>query len=505
MKKFKNFALAMALVLCSSQIYAREGEMGHFGGTSAGIMMETWTALAQTTAKKQNNKNNTLPYKEVIYLSGEAVPVEGTIDINFGKEIDYEKGEGTYTETYTINAQDAEGNNAVRRSVSFDIEYKYDANLKQITKNTTIRNWNETITAGGQTYRLDDNLSSFSKSVLENQTSGTRYYRGDVHYKAVYTAGEGNVTMIVNAPIYGYENAFSKSETQKRTITIDYGNGDGFVAEETPTFTVYRDIEYDTNEPTPISMAGNYKEIMRSEGVVSYRIIDNDGASGMASVANPPTVEQLSYPTSLNLTGHPAQTQIQKMYSMKFFTNNPRTFNPDDIVTKREYITMIVKAMQMDLPEDESATNTTSRRSSSRKKNKEETPNPFLDVAKTDPDYRYLLAAYNAGLVSGGYLNANSFLTREMLYLINIRALGLERLGLSQYAPQTAYIDDNLIGLWAKPAIYAASKLGLIPTDNGYVYPKKTVNYAECATLFNQYIDYIRYDMPKEYIDKLMV
>lgn len=504
----KKFALWMACLLFSSQLYAAEGEMGQFGGISTGVMMETWTSLAQTDTKKKTNESHTLPYKEMVYLSGEAVPVEGTIVFSPGKGVDKEKGEGTYTESYRMTASDAEGNNAVSRNVTLDIEYKYDPTLKQLTKNATIASWSETITAGGQTYRLDGNQSSFSKSVLENQTSGTLYYRGDVHYNAVYTTGGGGaggedntVTVTVNAPIYGYEHAFSKSETQKRSITIDFGNGDGLSAEETPTFTVYRDMEYGSNEPTPISMAGNYKEVMRSEGVVSYRILDEEGTSGMVSVSNNPTVEQLSYPTALNLTGHPAATQIQKMFSLKLFTNDPKSFNPDNLVTKREYITMIAKAMQLELPEIEEEK--TSKRSS--KKKKEEVPNPFTDVKKTDPDYRYLVAAYNAGLISGGKLDANTYLTRELMYLINVRILGLERLGLTQYAPQTAYVDDNLIGLWAKPAIYSASKLGLIPVDNGYVYPKKTVTYAECATLLDQFIDYMRYDMPKEYIDKLLI
>ena len=504
----KKLALiAMSLALFASSTYAAEGEMSCFGGISTGIKMETLTALAQSDQKKPSKY--TLPYKENIYLSGQAETVEGTIEIKPGDGIDKEEGEGTYTETYKISAKNSSGTCKVTRNITFSTQYIYDASLKQATKNTTIKKWSEIITVNGKTYQLDDDLSDFSKSILEDYTPGVLYYRGDVHYNAVYKeAGNKDgesISVTVSAPIYGYEQSYSKSETQQRTITVDLGNGTGYAIEETPTFNVYRDIEYGVNEPTAISMAGNYKEIMRSEGALSYNILQGspslyeEDAAGMVGVSNSPTIEQLSYPTTLNLAGHPAESQIKKMYSMKIFSQNAPYFSANAVVTKKEYVTMLVKALQLELPEEEK----TSKRSS--KKNKEEAINPFTDLAKTDANYRYAVAAYNAGLVDGGTFNGNSYLTREMLYVLNVRAIGLQRLGLATADTYTAFVDDNLIGNWAKSSIYAAAKLGIVTSANGYVYPKKKVTYAECATFLDQFINYLRYDLQKDYIEKMLL
>lgn len=506
MKKLAVLAICFALFVTSA--YAAEGEMGSFGGISSGIKMETLTALNQTNKKTTTSKYS-LPYKENVYLTGKAEPVEGTIEIKAGKGIDKTAGQGTYTESYKITAKNSDNTVRVTRNITTETKYIYEANRRQATKTTTVKKWSEIVTIGGQTYKLDSDLSDFSKSVLEDYTPSVLYYRGDVHYTAVYESSGGNstnnITVSVNAPIYGYEEAYAKSETQKRTITIDLGNDQGYVIEETPTFTVYRDIEYGANEPTAISMAGNYKEIVRSEGVLAYNILQGsqslyeDEYSGMISVEGAPTIDQLSYPTNLKLAGHPAETQIKKMYSMKIFDEAATTFFTNQIVTKKEYIAMLVKALQIELPEEEIS----SKRSSSKKK--EEAISPFTDIQSTDVYYKYAIAAYNAGLVDGGTFSGNTYLTREMMYVLNVRAIGLERLGIGTSGAYTPFVDDNQIGNWAKSSIYAASKLGMIIPSNGYVFPKKAVTKAECATFLDQLINYLRYDLQKDYNDKMLL
>lgn len=505
MKKLAILAICFTLFITSA--YAAEGEMGSFGGISSGIKMETLTALNQTDKKKTTSKYS-LPYKENVYLTGKAETVEGTIEIKPGKGIDKTAGQGSYTETYKMTAQNSNNTVRVTRNITTETKYIYEASRRQATKTTTLKKWSEIVTVDGQTYRLDSDLSDFSKSILEDYTPGVLYYRGDVHYTAVYepTGGDSttNVTVSVSAPIYGYEQAYAKSETQKRTITIDLGNNQGYAIEETPTFTVYRDIEYGANEPTAISMAGNYKEIVRSEGALAYNIIQgNEGLyedeySGMMSVEGGSTIDQLSYPTSLKLNGHPAETQIKKMYSMKIFDEAAATFSANQIVTKKEYIAILVKALQIELPEEE----TSSKRSSSKKK---EVVSPFTDIQSTDAYYKYAVAAYNAGLVDGGTFSGNTYLTRELMYTLNVRAIGLERLGLGTAEAYTPFVDDNQISTWAKSSIYAASKLGIITPNSGYVFPKKAVTKAECATFLDQLIEYLRYDLQKDYNDKMLL
>lgn len=503
----KLAALAICFTLFVTSAYGAEGEMGAFGGISPGIKMETLTALNQTAKKKTTSKYS-LPYKENVYLTGKAETVEGTIEIKPGKEIDKTAGQGSYTETYKMTAQNSNNTVRVTRNITTETKYIYEANRRQATKTTTVKKWSEIVTVNGQTYKLDSDLSNFTKSILEDYTPGVLYYRGDVHYTAVYEPAGGdsktNVTVSVSAPIYGYEQAYAKSETQKRTITIDLGNNQGYAIEETPTFTVYRDIEYGANEPTAISMAGNYKEIIRSEGALAYNIIQGnqglyeDEYSGMMSVQGGSTIDQLSYPTTLKLNGHPAETQIKKMYSMKIFDESASAFSPNHIVTKKEYVAMLVKALQIELPEEEKS----NKRSSSKK---QQVVSPFTDIKTTDSYYKYAMAAYNAGLIDGGTFNGNTYLTREMMYVLNVRAIGLERLGLGTSDAYTPFVDDNQIGNWAKSSIYAASKLGIITPSNGYVFPKKAVTKAECATFLDQLIEYLRYELQKDYNEKMLL
>ena len=497
----------MSLALLMPSVYAAEGEMGAFGGISPGVKMETLTELAQTSKKKAVSKY-TLPYKENIYLTGQAEPVEGTIEIKPGKGIDQSAGQGTYTETYKMTAQNSDNTVKLTRNITTETKYIYEADRRQATKTTTLKKWSEIVTVNGQTYKLDDKLSDFSKSILEDYTPGVLYYRGDIHYTAVYESvggqGDENVTISVSAPIYGYEQAYAKSETQKRSITINLGGGEGYAIEETPTFTVYRDIEYGANEPTAISMAGNYKEIIRSEGVLSYNILQGsqslyeDDYTGMMSVEGGSVLDQLSYPTTLKLNGHPAESHIKKMYSMKIFDEPANTFATNKIVTKKEYIAMLVKALKIQLPEEQI---------SSKKKSakKEEVVSPFTDVSTTDTYYKYLVAAYEAGLVSGGKLSGNTPLTREMMYVLNVKALGLERLGIGTSDAYTPFVDDQQISSWAKSSLYAASKLGMLTPSNGYALPKKTVTKAECATLLDQFTQYLRYDLQKDYNEKMLL
>lgn len=483
--------------------YAGEGEMGYFGGISSGIKLPTLTSLAQSKIKTVSKY--TLPYKENIYLSGKAETVEGTIEIKPGKGIDKEKAEGNYTESYKITAQNGDNSVTLTRNITFNTQYIYEADRKQTTKVSTVTKWSEIIKVNGTSYKLDSDLSNYTKSILEEYTPGVTYYRGDSHYDAVYedlNSEDGYITVSVNGPIYGYDQAFSKTETQKRSITINLGNGEGYAVEETPTFTVYRDIQYGANEPIAISMAGNYKEIIRSEGALSYSILQgnaslyDDELSGMIGLESSPTIEQLSVPTNLNIGGHPAETQIKKMYSMKIFTEDVAGLSVNRAVTKGEYITMLVKALQMELPEEKTSRN---------KKNQVVEVSPFTDVKEGNTYYPYAMAAYNAGLIDGGTFGANEYLTREAMYVLNIRAIGLERLGIGTMGVYTPFVDDKQISSWAKTSIYAASRLGIINSSTGYVYPKKKVTVAECATFLDQFIEYLRYDLQKDYNDKMLI
>lgn len=497
----KLAALLLAFTIITTNIYAVEGEMGYFGGTSTGNKLPTITSLAQGTKQKTTRYN--MPYKEVIYLTGKPVVVEGTIGVTPG-EIDKEEGKGKYTETYRITAQSKDGESKVTRNITFDTNYIYDPVLRQITKTSALKKWSENVTVNGNTFKLDEKSSSFSKSMLQDDTPGVSYYRGDLNYEAVYedvTGDKGEQLRVsVSGPVYGYEQAFAKTETQKRKITISKG-ADQYYIEETPTYTVYKDIQYGANEPNAISFAGNYKELIRSEGVIAYNMISGaadlyEGEKvGSVSVTDSPVIEQLPIPDLPQIKGHPAEADIKKMYSMKIFNASSASFSPTREVRRGDYIAMLVRALQMPLPEEKKKSTT----------KKEEVVSVFSDVPITDPLYPYMMAAYNAGLIGGGKLNPDTKLTREEMYALNVRAMGLQSLGIATLGAYTPFIDDKQINASYKKEIYAASKIGLVDTANGYFFPKRSVTYAEVAAFLGKMINYLRYDLQKDYNEKMMM
>jgi hypothetical protein len=497
----KKWGLLVALIALAQPVYAFQGEMGYFGGTSTGYALPTTTALMQDKVKTLSTY--TLPYKEVVYLSGEPVEVEGTIRITPGK-MDKTKGNGTFTESYRITAESADGQTRVTRNISFDTQFVYDAVTRQTRRTSKLKNWTENVTINGYTYRLINNRSSFSKSIIEDDTPGVSYYRGDVNYEAVYediSGGNGEfLTVAVNGPIYGYEQAFAKTETQKRSITITGPQGQYYI-EEMPTYTVFKDIQYGANDPFAISFEGNYREVIRSEGSVNYNMLVaspylyRDEKVGATAVTTQPVLEQLSIPNLPQIKGHPAESDIKKMYSMGIFTENFTTFSPSKVITRGEYIKMLVKAFQMPLPET---------KKSSFSRQTEVVVSVFNDVGETNALYPYLMAAYNAGLISGGTISPNTTLTREEMYALNVSAMGLGRLGIVTLNQYTPFIDDAQIADRYKSLVYAASQIGIADSANGYLLPKRTVTYAEGAAFLNKMIEYLRYDLQKDYAQKML-
>lgn len=485
--------LAISFLLSAGNVHAKEGEMGYFGGTSAGVKLPTTIEYLQN--KKTASLKYTLPYKENVYLTGKALAVEGTISIKPGS-VDKTKGSGKYSETYAIKAQTKDGSVKVTRTVTLNTEYVYNDITKQTTKTTTVGKWAETVVANGNTYTLDSSKSSFTKSIFEDYTPGAMYYRGDTQYDAVYKNVTTNeeVVMSVSGPIYGYEQAYAKSETQKRTVKIDTGKQQYYI-QEMPSVTVHKDLQYDSNEPTAMSIAGNYKEFIRGEGFINYSILQgsqnlsSDEKTGSTSIEQTPVIEQLALPNNIaNIKGHPAEADVKRMFSMQIFDDVPSKFSPNSQIKKSEYIKMLVKALHIPLKDSKALA---------------KVENPFTDVTTTNSTYPYLYAAYEAGLIGKGQTGHSQLVTREQALVLNIRAIGLERLGMVTFGGTTTFSDDKQISSWAKSSVHASAKLGLLPQTSGYLYPSNKVTKAEAATLFNSLIEYLRYELQDDYNQKM--
>ena len=500
----KKVILTTILTLSFSlQAFALEGEMGYFGGISTGTKLPTTTEIAQKNAKKKTSRH-TLPYKEQIYLNGKAELVEGTIEIRPSGEVDPAKPVGSYKETYIVKAQNADGSNLLNRNITLDTKYVYDAQYRQATKTSTVGKWTETIIVDGQMYTLDSQQSHFNKSILEDYTPGVMYYRGDINYRAVYMtegdAASGQASVSVNGPIYGYDQTWAKTETQKLNIIVNNG-GRQYHIEQNPSLTVSKTLQYGVNEPDAISFQGNYKELTKNEGMALYHI--RVGANGLYEeerqgglyLPDNTSIEQLIAPHISRIQGHFAESDIKKLYSMGIYTGPTSTFNPNEIITRGEYIKTLVLAMKIPIEEVKTT----------KKKSKKTQEQPiFTNLPQTDPYYPYALAAYNAGLIGGGRFVKGESITREQAYTLIIRMIGLERLGFYGQI-YTPFVDDSKISPWAKRSIQAGVSLGLVrPDENGYFLPGRKVTKAEAAAITNQMIDYLRYTLKVDYQEKIM-
>lgn len=208
------------------------------------------------------------------------------------------------------------------------------------------------------------------------------------------------------------------------------------------------------------------------------------------------TVEQLTIPYMPRIQGHAAESDVKKMYSMGIYTDDPSKFNPNEVITRGQYIQALVLAMKLPLPEV--------AKKSRRSRNKEEEKAIFTDITDTSPYYPYAMAAYNEGLIGAGAFNPSGSLTREQAYTLIIRMIGLEHLGFhgNIYTP---FVDDSKISSWAKRSIQAGVSIGMIrPDANGYLLPKRKVTKAEASALINQMIDYLRYNLKTDYQEKIM-
>ncbi|MGL5726440.1 MAG: S-layer homology domain-containing protein, partial [Plesiomonas sp.] len=311
--------------------------------------------------------------------------------------------------------------------------------------------------------------------------------------------GQNYVTVSVSGPVYGYDSPYAKTETQKRRIMVTTPESQ-YAIEETPTYTMHKDIQYGANEPEAMSFGGNYKEMIRGEGSNTFNMLVADPALyddemvGSYNATDTARIEQLPIPALPQLKGHPAQSEITKLYSLGIISQPATAFSPSRVVTKGDYITMLVKAFHLPLPEPDT------------KKKKNETPAPpvFSDLSESSSYYPYAMAAYTAGLIGGGRFDGKTTLTREQLYVYNMRMIGLERLGIGTLGVYTPFVDDKQISSWAKTSVYAATRIGLIPVANGYLYPQRAVTYADAAAMMNQLLTYMRYDLQRDFNEKMI-
>ncbi len=487
-------------------VFGMEGEIGYFGGISEGYRLPQ-TIDQKVVTKSKKSKTIELNYKEVVFITGKPIEMEGTLSIQSKGRVDDDVDNGIYDEVYTIKMENPLAKEeSLERKITFETRYykvKQD-HMTQVIKDSTPKKWTETVRINGKQYTLDSDKSRFIKSMIEDYTPGVQYYSGKLSTEAHYINGDERVIVSLEGPLYGYEQPWSKTETQDLQFVVKSQGGEKsweMAGTITPSVITKKTLKYYQTPNLPHSLEGTYEEIMENHGGLLYTItsrhpdLSPKQKKGSLSVPSFNIFEILKAPKNLDfLKGHFAEEDIKKLYSMNILDENPAYFKPNQAMPRSQYVKALCRAMNIPIEEIET-------KKTSRKSKEQVQPQIFADVSPNHPEYPYIMAAYKAQLIQGdgAYFYPERPITREEAFVIFVRILGLERLGLDP-TPRTPFVDDAYIAPWAKRDLYAAYNLGLIKGNpEGKILPKNWLSKAEAAALTNRLIDYLRSDMLRDY------
>ena len=521
MRKFKILtALVLAAVMmlpAAMPVYARSSDrtshtnqMGFFGGISEGIRLPSTTEIILQQNMGGNLVN--LTYKELIWLSGQPIEWEGLMNMTIGggRARGTDLNAGTRTVRFVIaNSDTSPEDISIARNILFTVNWRREGN--KITETYRIAqpsHWSETISVGDETFTLRPRQSDFEISIHRDITPGVTYFAGDISMRAVYTSNEGNtVVHTVRGEIFGYESAWSATETHTLNGIV---STDGWQMQYTviPSVSVSKDLQFSATQPTLISFDGNYREVMSNQSALVYNITTLPNhlygvpTSGRASIFSFNSFEQLFARDVSFMRGHWAYGDVRRLFAMEVLRGEPSHFQPNQGVSRGEFITMLARAVKLPLDEAHLRPPVADRRGVNTS-----VSIIFPDVWHGRPDFPYIMAANNAGIAIGrgdGHFQPDEIIQREEAYVLTLRALGLSRLG-AVPTPITPFMDDHLVADWARQDIYAANAIGLIaPDENGMLHPHRVMHKAEAAALVNRLIEYMRHDLKQDYTDNIV-
>ncbi len=120
----------------------------------------------------------------------------------------------------------------------------------------------------------------------------------------------------------------------------------------------------------------------------------------------------------------------------------------------------------------------------------------FSDVPPSDPDFGYIMAASQAGWISGfpgGIFRPDGTLTREQMAKVEILALGLQAQAQALGSQTPTYQDAGSIGRWAWGYVNEASAIGILQGfADGSFGPTSTFTSAQATDALTQLQAYLK-------------
>lgn len=458
---------------------------------------------------------NESSYREVIFVTGEPVVVEGTVTIR-------DRGDRiTYTYRNLGNLQKGV---TVTRNVTLTRETVSNGR-DQRQEVLTLDRYRETINANGVRYETTEANFPWSKALVFHEKPGVTYFAGNWDGRKTYTINrnQGTVSVETQGTVVGYEQNWGATNTQSLVHFIQYdrrlnnGNDDeeDISWEGTVEVNVVhnrtKDYHYEANIPSQISFRGGYLLTEKEENIVKYEYnlprIGRDGGvlkgrnSGNSSFTldTNPENKRLTIPSMRDISGHWAEQDIHFLASLEALQPNNINFGPDLPMSRGEFARAL--GVVMGIQKEEQPTVRRSRR------NKVEEVAIFADVPTQNPHQKYIEAVYERGVMKGvgeDHFLPNEGITKAEATVAIIKALGFEGLApIQQYS--TGYLDDYSIPLWARDAIYLSRELNIIQgNSSGYFQPNRNLTKAETAEILANLVNYLQRDIRYDYRERIL-
>jgi hypothetical protein len=471
---------------------------------------------------------NDMEYKELFVLTGKPVILKGDIKINEGA---MRKGKRQDRVNFTLESDDK--NISLRRNMTFEVSLEEDTKKRQYITVSELTRFSESITVKGEGRRSDryklEKCELYSSTVTD-MAPAVDYYSLNIRGKKLYSVNrdEGELSVEINGSGVGYEHAWGATETVTLDYLIDYKgektieesvysadwNGSMQVVE---SFNTTRDITYIPNEPSQISFRGGYLETIQGEQVARYSYslprFDKKGIplKGEFSkddvelkLSTVPTQKRTFIPKTLDVPGHWAQEDIERLLSLGIMEPKGSYFGPHVYAKRLTFAQGVAKVTDI-INRGKAIADV--KKNVAQKKGEalpqEETP--FSDIS--DKDMVYLENLASTGVMQGigpKRFGPDQVLTRDQAITIMIRALGLEHL-----APNppydTGFADDCEIPAWARDSVYVARQIGLARGDMaGYFRPSDPMTKGEAAAFLNRFITYLQKDLKKDFKDRII-
>lgn len=475
------------------------------------LLLTPITSLASNIPGYEGGIQNENTYKEVIFITGKPIVLEGTLDIKIK-----DKGKGnTTTEQYTYKLENIKEDVKLTRNIKLTEIKEHKGN--QVTSRRELDNYKESITIGKKRYQVKGDNYQWNQGLVTQNTPLVGYCAGDWSARKTYVVdkGEEEVTVQTIGNLVGYSSPWSSTETQVQEYAITYvdklngkNNWEGTATVES-SHNMTKDYEYQDNVPNQISFKGGFLLTEKQDNVLKYNYdlprfkegnlykSRNIGKDSFSIDTNP-IITRLNIPAVRDVRGLPNEKDILLLASMEALPLESTNLGPDSPMSRGDFARAIAQSMNMEIYKEET-------KKDNKKKDIQEVLPSYVDVGKNHRNYNYIETVTRKNIMEGvgrGRFEPDRPLSRAEATTILIRLLGFQNLApIKNYS--TGYKDNRVIPAWAKDHIYMAKELNIIDKSD-YFYPNRYITKAEASELIVNFINYLQNNLRYDYRENIL-